>query len=607
MRTVVAFFARTLCPGAILLGATHLFGAAVTITPTAVSNTYAGYLTLQVTGITAGHAVLVQKYLDANTNGIIDAGDILRQQFQLTDGVAGMVIGGVTNVNVPGDTDANAGQITAQLNFATDNSQSIMGKYLFRVSSLSGDFATPFTNSFAVTNTAYAQGFAGNVVNNGTNVPNAVVLLMSPNGNFLGGTMANNTGAYSVQVPPGIYGLVATKSNYLASQFTAPMLTLASGQTITTNLTLTNATQTISGKIVDAANSSFGLPGLAVPVSSSTNGWFALAFTDTNGNFTVGARPDFWKIEKNESGVGAYGYLASQNSQKVDTSTGSVANVTMSYPKATALFYGHVKDNLNRALAAVDISDSDNNGQYKSDTRSDANGYYTIGALCGGTWDVQVSSDSNGAFTNYVFSQSPFYQYNGTNLTCGQVALVDFSALPVTNHISGWVHDGNGNPLANVQVSAEAIINGADFRPQTYTDGSGNYSITVGNGTWNVYICCGCNGCGNGCLDNSYNCPPSQGINIANNNATAYFVASQAGSAQTPVLSQPRFVGPGQVGAYLSGSVGYNYTLLVSTDVTQPMPSWTPVLVTNLTTSPVFIVDTQATNRQRFYRAKLGP
>jgi hypothetical protein len=607
MRKLVTLLGGAFLPAAILLSTTDMFGAAVTITPSAVSNTYSGYVTLQVTGLGAGHSVLVQKYLDANTNGTIDAGDILRQQFQLIDGTAGMVIGGVTNLNVPGDTDTTAGQITAQLNFATDNSQNIIGRYLFRISSLSGDFATPITNSFAVTNATYAQGFTGNVVSFGTNVPNALILLLNPNGNFLAGTIANNAGAYSVQTPPGTYRLLATKSNYLASQYSAPILTLASSQTIVTNLTLTNATQSLSGKIVDAANFNIGLPGLVLPASSSSNGWFALAFTDTNGNFSVGTRPDIWKIEKNESGVGSYGYLVSQNSQKVDTSTGSVANVTISCPKATALFYGRVQDNLNHPLAGVDIFDGDSNGQYESDTRSDVNGYYTIGALCGATWDVQVSSDGNDAFTNYVFSQSPFYQNNGTNLTCGQVAQVNLSALPATNHISGWVQDGFGNPLANVQVSAEAIINGADFRPQTYTDSNGNYSVNVGNGSWSVSICCGCNGCGNGCLDTSYSCPSSQIVNIAGNNGTAYFVASQSGTGQRPVLSQPTLVGPRQVGMYLSGSVGYNYTILVSGSLAQPMSAWTPVLTTNLNTSPVFLVDTHATNSQWFYRAKLGP
>ena len=605
MRTLI-LLARGLFSGAMFLVATQALGASVVITPSAISNAYSGYVTLQVSAIPAGHAVLVQKYLDANTNGVIDADDVLRQQFQLTDGTAGMVIGGVTNINVPGDTDATSGQITAQLNFAPDASQRIVGKYLFRVASLSGDFATPFTNSFAVTNTAYAQGFSGNVVNSGTNVPNAAVLLLNARGNFLGGTIANNSGAYSIQVPPGSYLLLAAKSNYLASQLSAPQLTLTNGQTITTNLTLTNATQTISGKIVDAANSSIGLPGLVVPAMSQNN-WFAIAFTDSNGNFSVGTVPDGWKLEKNESGVAGYGYLAAQDKTTVDTSTGSVSSVTIAYPKATALFHGHIKDGLNNPIPGVDIFDYDENNQYESDTTTDVNGYYTIGTLCGVKWNVQISNDGNDAFSNYIFSESPFYQDNGTNITCGQSALVDMSALLATNHITGWLHDGFGNPMANVQVSAETIIGGRDFRPQGNTDANGNYSINVANGSWNVYICCGCDGCGDGCLGTNYTCPNSQIVNINNNNGTAYFVVTQSGSGQAPVLGPTMIVGPGQVGTYLSGSVGYTYTLLSSTNLTKPMSNWTPVLVTNLTTSPIFVVDPLATNRQLFYRARLGP
>jgi hypothetical protein len=510
----------------------HLAHAATfTVSPTAVSNTYAGYVTLQVTGLGAGHAVQVQKYLDANTNGVIDAGDILRQQFTLTDGLAGMVIGGVTNVNVPGDTDSTAGQITAQWNFATDNSQSIIGKYLFRVSSLSGDFATPFTNSFNVTNAAYSQGFAGNVVNNGTNVSNAAVILFVPSANhinFVGGTMANNSGAYSMQAPPGTYVLMAAGSNFLASAATAPVLTLTGGQTITTNLTLTNATQTISGKIVDATNSSIGLPGVIVPANSTTNNWLALAFTDSSGNFSIGVRPDSWKLSKNESGVGAYGYVTTQNSKKADTSTGSVANVTISYPKATALFYGTLKDNLNNPLSGVDMSDSDNSGQYESDSRTDANGYFTLGAICSNSWQVQVSSDSNIAFTNYNFSQPALDQNGGTNLSCGQALQVNFGAQPATNHITGWVRDGSRNPLANIQVTAySGPINGSVYQAQGLTDGSGNYSLNVAAGNWTVNLCCGCTGGCDNCLSTAYQCPGPQNLSNlgGSSNGVANFTA----------------------------------------------------------------------------------
>src|SRR5580704_5560228 len=95
--------------------------AAVTFsnTPAVTSNTYFGPITLQISGLTNGETVVVQKFLDANTNGIVDAGDWLWQQFTLTDGSASVFTNGailVTNFNVPCDLDGvTNGAITAKL------------------------------------------------------------------------------------------------------------------------------------------------------------------------------------------------------------------------------------------------------------------------------------------------------------------------------------------------------------------------------------------------------------------------------------------------------------------------------------------------------------
>ena len=117
--------------GAVLLESL-LSARAVTfaVSPAAVSNTYPGTITLQISGLTNGETVVVQKYRDLNTNGVINGGDWLVQQFSLTDGQAGMVIGGVTNFNVPGDTDGTRnGQINATLNFQNgDLDQVVVGK-----------------------------------------------------------------------------------------------------------------------------------------------------------------------------------------------------------------------------------------------------------------------------------------------------------------------------------------------------------------------------------------------------------------------------------------------------------------------------------------------
>lgn len=220
---------------------------AFTITPAAISNTYAGSVTLQISGLTAGDTVVVQKFLDLNTNGVIDASDYLVQQFNLTDGQAGMVINGVTNINVPGDTDGAAnGQITAQLDFPSfDFVQSAIGQYLFRLSSPVGHF-TSIVKSFSVTNFPYAQSFAGNVVSNGTSttLPNAVVLLFPPpDGQDLGHpvalAVADNSGHYTIPAPAaGTYLLFAAKSNFVASLATPTVVALAAGATVITNLSL---------------------------------------------------------------------------------------------------------------------------------------------------------------------------------------------------------------------------------------------------------------------------------------------------------------------------------------------------------------------------------
>jgi hypothetical protein len=157
--------------------------AAVTFTvaPSAVSNTYAGSITLQIGGLTNTETVVIQKFLDLNTNGVLDGNDWLVQQFTLQDG-ANFVIGGVTNFNVPGDLNPATGAITAALNFQNgDFVQNIIGKYLYKLSSPVGHFA-PLTNSFSVTNFPFLQQFTGNVVSNGTSttVSNAVVLLFPP-------------------------------------------------------------------------------------------------------------------------------------------------------------------------------------------------------------------------------------------------------------------------------------------------------------------------------------------------------------------------------------------------------------------------------------------
>ena len=540
--------------------------AAVTFTnaPAAVSNTYAGTITLQIGGIPTGDTVVVQKFLDLNTNGVIDGGDLLVQQFTLQDGT-NFVIGGVTNFNVPGDLNATTGAITATLNFqGGDFMQNIVGNYLYELSSPGGHFA-PLTNQFAVTNFPFPQMFTGNVVSNSTSatVSDAIVLLFppprpghnGPAGNPSAGVVANNAGSYTVQVPPGTYTPVAFAGNYAANLSSAPVLTLAASQTITTNLTLVNATTSISGSVVDANNSSIGLPGVMVPAQSA-DGLLAITFTDTNGNFNVPVTAGMWKIEANDLELIVHGYVGLNNSTNVSA---GATGVTLAVPEATALFYGSVTDNLGNPLAGVDVEADDNNNLYDMDGYTDADGNYVIGVLGLGTddpWYVQANSKNQ--FANYVFSQETITG----NIDAGQAVLQNFTAMLASNYITGNVK-ANGTNIVGVGVNANATINSVNFSQYADTDANGNYSMNVGNGTWNISL--NCNG-GSDSLDNilgsgTYQCPDNQPAVINNNNATNNFTVP-AGSLQVTTTSLP------------DGTNGLFYNQQLSASGGQPPYNW---------------------------------
>jgi hypothetical protein len=490
-------------------------------TPTVVSNTYTGPITLQIGGLTNGETVVVQSFLDVNTNGVIDASDWLMQQFKLTDGLASL-IGGIVNSNVPGDTTPTNGAITAQLAFGNGNPiQGFAGKFLVKLSSPGGHF-TPITNSFTVTNLPYAQGFTGHVVCSGTNVPYALVMLFPGElykSSVQCGVVADGTGSYTIKAPPGTYSLAAIKTNYVQSAPTAPVVTLGS-TTITTNITLLAATTGLSGQVVDSANSSRGLPGILVSAKSDSNA-VAVSFTDTNGNFSFGVNSGQWTVDADDASMIAHGYLKLQNDPTVSA---GATGITLTEVKATALFYGSVKDSQGNPMKGIDLYANDSNNQYELDAYTDQNGNYcaaVLGGLSNNPWNFQVSQDGGPA--NYIFSLPPFSGNNGINLTDGQAVQCNFVGLAATNHISGYLTNAvTGLGIANVGMPAWATVNGLQFMAYGRTDASGYYSEIVANGVWNMNVNCG--DCSD-CLGGQYLCPNSQTITIANNSTNINFAA----------------------------------------------------------------------------------
>jgi len=70
-----------------------------------------------------------------------------------------------------------------------------------------------------------------------------------------------------------------------------------------------------------------------------------------------------------------------------------------------------------------------------------------------------------------------------------------------------------------------------------------------------------------------------------------------------PVLSQPQFLGGGTFRMLLQGTTSRSYDIEISANLT----NWSKLSTVVYTNGPMPVIDTTATNSQRFYRARLAP
>ena len=128
------------------------------------------------------------------------------------------------------------------------------------------------------------------------------------------------------------------------------------------------------------------------------------------------------------------------------------------------------------------------------------------------------------------------------------------------------------------------------------TDGSGNYSLGVASGSWQVYFSFGNNDLStHGLVDlfQPYN------VTIPPTNVTLNITVYPFGST---AMSQPQRFSSTQFGFNLNGSVGVTYDVQTSTNLAST--NWATLFSLTLTNSPFPVTDTHATNSQRYYRVK---
>jgi hypothetical protein len=567
----------------------------LTVSPSIVSNTYPGFITLNITGLTNTEKVTIQKWLDLNGNGVIDPGEPLIDTFQLKDNYnAYAVIGNATNINMPFDTNPAGGVITTTLNFLPPPLENTVGQEIYRVVSPTGHFA-PVSALFDVTNSAFGQSISGTIYTNGVPCPNGVVVVQDQSlNNPVAATVADSNGHYFLPLPASSYDLIAGYPNFHYDFSTGVSLVLTNGQAATNSLYLTNnfaTAVTISGGVFDASSSN-GIGGLLMQLQSGSS--FQILFTDTNGNYSASVQPNFWTISPSKERLTRRAYVVSGATFQVNATTGSVANANIYYPQGTALFYGKVINSSNTPLGNVEVDGSNNSTNaatsYSSKGYTDLNGNYAVAVLGDLTnqWAAQITEPIG----NYIVNV-----YQNIPLSPNQAVEEDFTPLSATATISGNVRDNSGNNVVGVTLTGSATISGKNYQSlDATTDNSGNYSMAVGNGQWNLQFLEG------GSQDNldtlGYEDPTAPHIvNVPPASNLLNIVVYPLG---TPVISDEQFVGPGQFRFLVTGTNNVSYTVQVATNLLKG--GWANVYSFQMTTNGLVVTDPSATNKMRFYR-----
>jgi hypothetical protein len=249
---------------------------------------------------------------------------------------------------------------------------------------------------------------------------------------------------------------------------------------------------------------------------------------------------------------------------------------------------GKIADTLTGAGIPGILVDAKSTNNLRVTAFTDTNGNYSLPVTSSNLWSVRPNK-TQPALLGYV----ALAKRTDVNVTNANVSNVNFQLPQATALIYGTIKDDRSSPVAGLAVIGQDLGS-----PKHEADGlslvtDGNYSLGVIAGTWTV----GDEFAFLGFPDQTSNVTVSAGQTLPVN-----FVVP---AANFPSLSAPQRLSNSQFQFLLQVTAGHTYTIQASTDLDSA--NWLCLLVTNATSSLITIVDSQATNRSRFYRSLLGP
>lgn len=442
---------------------------AITLSVQEIAGDFSGDLGITLNNVNPSRSeVFVEQFVDANRNGVIDAGDYVVRSFKVTDGIAS------ANPDVQGDEDGTVDStIRTPLHyFLTNDIYHAPGRYIFRATK-GAEIATAV---FTVNPVSQPQTISG-MVTDGTNpIPGALVQLADKWQRHVAWAMADDSGSYVLNVrQPGDYNLLPIVYGYVV---TATPVTLTASQNIVNQpLTLTAGTNHVTGFIKDY-DSGAGIAGIWIQATDGNNN--GIAITDSTGGYDILLPPGQYSVSVFAGSFGpapfAKGYGVNTNQPLTIMVNGNLAVNDISLALGGIPVSGRVLDVTGNPVPDLVVSGELQAGAVNLGI-TDASGAYTLALGREKRWNISLDHNSAQAFG-----------YIGTvyrDLTVSvPLSGKDLTVRPITAWIQGVVMDSANNLLPGVEVrlrNADSSITASAF-----TAADGTYRIGAYAESWYI-------------------------------------------------------------------------------------------------------------------------
>ncbi len=442
------------------------------LTPANITNDDKGSIGLTISDLgMPGSDVLVEQFVDANRNDVIDQGDYVVRSFKVTDGTASI------NPNIQGDEDgaANSKVVTGfNYNLLSDPYHA-PGKYLVRATQ-GADLATA---ALVVGAVSQVQTISGTVMGGSNPVPGAMVLLQDKWQRPVAWVIADDGGAYVINVKqPGEYRLLPVAYGYSAAA--TPITVGASQNIVNQGLALVPGIFYLSGHVKDSANGS-GIGGIWVRASGTNLTGTAITGVDGSyslslpaGQYTIAAAVD--PAVPNPS---SKGYLAfNKQALVVDVAAdGILADINL--PQAGILVSGRALNGEGFVQSGIPVQ-----GKIPGsiDVRepvgfgiTNADGSYALAMTSGNNWNVSLQ-DSSAQTLGYIGNTIANFSTSNSPLTGN-----DLTIYPITAWIQGTVTDSSNNVVVGDGIRLRNADSSIVTSVSTAFDGTYRMGTFAGN------------------------------------------------------------------------------------------------------------------------------